>query len=167
MSTIKRPWYREPFVWLLITFPATAVFGGFITLYLAISSHDGLVVDDYYKQGLAINRTLARDQAAQRYGLEATLQFNPNNPWFFLNLNTTQADYPLPQQIHLDFFHHTRSGFDQALELKRFSANTYQGQLPKLVVGEWYIQLTADDWRLLESIVIPLTTHTIKIKPIY
>mgnify|MGYP003538149290 CR=1 FL=1 len=29
------PWYREPFVWLLIAFPLTAVVAGFITLGLA------------------------------------------------------------------------------------------------------------------------------------
>lgn len=165
MTTTKRPWYQEPFVWLLIAFPAAAVIGGFITLYLAISSNDGLVVDDYYKQGLAINRTLARDQAATRYGLNATVQFNTNNSWLFVTLNATQADYQLPQQIQLDFFHHTRSGFDHALILKRLSGNTYQGQLPELVVGEWYVQLTADDWRLLDSIVIPLKNHHLEIKP--
>lgn len=42
--------------------PATAIVAGFITLWLAITSYDGLVADDYYKQGLAINQTLARER---------------------------------------------------------------------------------------------------------
>ena len=59
-----RPWYREPFVWLLIAIPLTAVIVGFVGLALAIRSDDGMVEDDYYRQGMAINRMLDRDKAA-------------------------------------------------------------------------------------------------------
>ena len=72
----KGRWYREPWVWLLILFPSMAVIGGMITIYLAVTTSDGLVVDDYYKRGKAINRVLARDKAAARYGLTATLAFD-------------------------------------------------------------------------------------------
>ena len=34
------PWYREPYVWLLISIPAAAVLAGLITLALAIASDD-------------------------------------------------------------------------------------------------------------------------------
>jgi len=37
MKTLKPPWYREPLVWLVIFFPAIAVMGGLITIYLAIT----------------------------------------------------------------------------------------------------------------------------------
>ena len=57
------PWYKERWTWLLMLMPATAIVAGFITLWLAITSFDGLVADDYYKQGLAINQTLARANA--------------------------------------------------------------------------------------------------------
>ena len=52
------PWYKERWTWLLMLMPATAIVAGFITLWLAITSFDGLVADDYYKQGLAVNQTL-------------------------------------------------------------------------------------------------------------
>ena len=68
--------YREPFVWLLIAFPATAVVVGFTLLGLAIYSDDGMVEDDYYRKGKEINRVLARDQAAAKHGLESTLAFD-------------------------------------------------------------------------------------------
>ena len=68
-----RAWYREPLVWLLISFPLTAVIAGFFTLYLAIISKDGLVVDDYYQRGKEINMSLARDRAAARHGLHASV----------------------------------------------------------------------------------------------
>lgn len=34
-SQSKPPWYREPYVWLVISIPATAVVVGLITLALA------------------------------------------------------------------------------------------------------------------------------------
>ena len=58
------PWYREPWPWILISGPAIVVVAGFYTLYLAVVGADPLVVDNYYKEGLAINRVLERDQAA-------------------------------------------------------------------------------------------------------
>ena len=48
-------WYREPIMWLVIAFPLTAVIVGFVSLALAIRSDDGMVEDDYYKQGMTIH----------------------------------------------------------------------------------------------------------------
>ncbi len=40
--------------------PLTVIVASVFTLWLAVRSEDGLVADDYYKRGLAINQTLAR-----------------------------------------------------------------------------------------------------------
>jgi len=159
---MKKSWYREPFVWLLILFPASAVMGGMITIALAIHSNDGLVVDDYYKQGLEINRTLERDQAAARHGLEATLRFKVEYQLIQLNLKA-HPDYTLPNQIQLQLSHHTRSGFDKAVSLVYLGDNTYQSALPELEEGFFFVQLAADDWRLLDSTQLPMT-QTLHIK---
>jgi hypothetical protein len=47
-----RPWYREPWVWLLIALPAIAVIGCAITIWLALSRPDHLVVDSQQYQHL-------------------------------------------------------------------------------------------------------------------
>jgi len=151
---MKTHWYREPFVWLLILFPASAVIGGIITIYLAIISNDGLVLDDCCKQGLEINRTLERDKAAARYGLDATLHFE--NQFIHLYLNA-HSDYNLPNHVTLDFNHNTRSGFDKSVVLERIGDSLYQASLPDLIVGAWTIQLAGDGWRLLKSVRLPMT----------
>jgi hypothetical protein len=69
-----KPWYREPWPWFLISLPATAVIAGLTTVWIAATSADGLVVGDYYKAGLAINQTLARDDAARALALHATFE---------------------------------------------------------------------------------------------
>jgi hypothetical protein len=156
MTAIKPSWYQQPMVWLLILFPAMAVVGGMITLYLAISSNDGLIVDDYYKQGLEINRSLERDKVATQHGLQATLQINTARHLLSLNLKH-HSDYALPNLISLHFQHHTRSGFDKTVELTRTGDNFYQGTLPELVIGGWTVELSADNWRLLTSMTLPTT----------
>ena len=45
-----RPWYREPWVWVLIAFPLLAVVGCAITIWLALSHPDYLVVDEHEYQ---------------------------------------------------------------------------------------------------------------------
>ena len=166
MTLPKRPWYQEPYVWLLILFPAAAVVGGLTTLYIAITSHDSLVVDDYYKQGLEINRTLERDQAAARHGLQATLQLDTELHQIHLYLTTTSSDYHRPAQITLNFRHHTRAGFDNIAILERIGDDLYQSVLPDLIKGKWDVELAAQDWRLITVVTVPNEVKEFKIKPI-
>ena len=72
--TIRRdsnPWYKEPWPWILMAGPAIVIVAGFVTAWLAIISNDGLVTDDYYKQGLALNQRLQRDHDASDRGWRA------------------------------------------------------------------------------------------------
>ena len=67
----SRPWYRQFWPWFLIAIPLFAVITGLFTVVIATVTSDGLVVDDYYKRGLSINRVLARDQQAAELGIKA------------------------------------------------------------------------------------------------
>jgi len=42
----QRPWYKEPWPWVAIAVPGAAVVMGVITLYLALTNPDYLVVDE-------------------------------------------------------------------------------------------------------------------------
>ena len=146
----KSIWYKEPYFWLVVLFPAMAVVAGFYTLRLAIVSDDGLVVDDYYKKGLEINRVLDRERAAQRYGLSGDLDVEKAQGLVKVELNA-QASFKYPPALHVQFMHATRAGFDREATLERVGKNSYEGKLPDLAPGHWYIQIEADDWRLLDS----------------
>ena len=50
----ERPWYRQFYPWMLIALPASAVIGGFVTLYIAISHPDALVRKDCVRDGVTI-----------------------------------------------------------------------------------------------------------------
>lgn len=127
--------------------PAVVVVAGFITLFLAVRSNDGLVADDYYKQGLAINQTTARDQAAARAGLQAQLMLGGQEVRILLKANDEGS---LPEILVLRAMHPTRSGDDQVVELRRQSTGLYSGRLKQPLTGRW--QVSVEDarkaWRL-------------------
>jgi hypothetical protein len=154
LHAVKRPWYREPWVWLLIALPMSAVIGGIATIVIAVSTSDGLVVDDYYKRGKAINRDLARDRMAALYRLEADFDFEAHGRRVDLRLKA--RDYILPEALMLSLLHPTRKGFDQRIRLVRTEAGRYTGGLDALTPGNWYVQLEADDWRLSGKLRMPL-----------
>lgn len=52
------PWWKFGHVWLVIAGPVVVVIAGFITLFIALSWPDPVVADDYYRQGIDINKTL-------------------------------------------------------------------------------------------------------------
>ena len=67
------PWYREPWPWLLMAGPAAVIVAGVVTAWIAFATFDGLVADDYYRQGRAINQELKRSQRASDLGLSASV----------------------------------------------------------------------------------------------
>lgn len=150
----SRPWYREPYVWLLITFPLAAVIGGIITIVLAIKSDDGLVVDDYYKQGLEINRKLERDQKAKDLALRVTLQYGADLPKVRVVLNA-RDDFQYPQSLQVSFLNASRNNLDRKLEFTKNADNMYTASNPGLVKGKWHVLVEQDDWRVLEVLHVP------------
>lgn len=57
------PWWKHGHVWLLISGPAAVVVAGLLTAWVAIASPDPVVAEDYYRQGIEINKQLARERA--------------------------------------------------------------------------------------------------------
>ena len=155
----KLPWYRQPLVWMLIMLPATVVVASFITLYLAIDSDDGLVEDDYYQRGKEINRVLDRDHAAQRYGLQGRVLVDAAQGAIHLRLS---ANAPIaPPRLNLKLLYATRAGLDRAITLTRDADGGYKAALPRLAPGHWYLQLSADDWRLTGELHVPGDSVTV------
>lgn len=56
------PWWRHGHVWMLIAGPVIVIIAGLVTAVIAIRSPDPIVAEDYYRQGLEINKTLAARQ---------------------------------------------------------------------------------------------------------
>jgi hypothetical protein len=142
----SKSWYREPWPWFLISLPAIAVIAGLSTVWIAYRTADGLVVGDYYKAGLAINQTLARDDRARDLALTATLQASGGG--LQLVLAGRMAAYP--DTLMLTLAHPTHQGMDQTLHFEHTGDGRYRAARPAMTAGKWNAQLadSSATWRL-------------------
>lgn len=142
-----QPWYREPWPWLLMSGPGAVLVAGAVTMWIAFASADGLVAEDYYKQGLAINRVLAREEAARTRGISASLSLEGN-------LIKVRLSGAAPEAIFVHLAHATRAGHDQRLRLTRGPDGGYKTELPPLAAGRWraVIEDPHGSWRISKEI---------------
>jgi len=147
MAETPKPWYREPWPWLLMLAPFAAVVMGVVMAVLAGQSNDGLVADDYYKQGLAINQTLGREQRAAALRVAGRLEFDQDRTRVRLML---AQDGDAPPALLLTLAHPTRAGLDQQVTLIRRAPGEFEGKLGAPVAGRWLLILEDDDrrWRV-------------------
>lgn len=142
------PWYREPWPWILMAGPVAAVIGGAITAYIAVTHQDGLVAEDYYKQGLAINRTLAKERAATKLGLTGQLQVGDDGRRLRVLLDGSSGT---PASLKLRLAHATVAGMDQQVGLSLVDGGWYEGVLATAAVqGKWKVLLEDPEgrWRI-------------------
>jgi len=146
-DTQTRPWYREPWPWLLAAIPFATVIAGGVTLSLAISTEDSLVADDYYKRGLAINRDIAREQAANRLGIDVRLRFTATDGRVTATL---PVGAPQPAALVLRLQHPTRSTMDITARLDRVSPDIYAGAVRPVPATHWRVTVEDSEgvWRL-------------------
>lgn len=162
-NLVAKPWHREPWPWLLMAGPALVIVAGFATLWLAINSDDGLVADDYYKRGLAINQTLSRGQAARDLGLSGEVGLSEEGGRVTLTMRDAQN---LPDTLNLRLVHPTRAVADQALVLRRTAGAEYTATLSAPVAGRRVVLIEdpARQWRLSGE-ASGITQHNIVVTP--
>jgi hypothetical protein len=146
---IPAPWYREPWPWLVMSGPAIVVVAGVITAVVAFRTSDGLVADDYYKQGLMVNRVMEREARARSLGIAAEVMLNGERDAVRV---IPASNAPLPGALLLMVVHPTRSNSDQTIELRQVSSGLYEARLQPLRLAKWRISLedAAGTWRLKE-----------------
>jgi hypothetical protein len=153
-SEAGRPWYREPWPWILAAGPAIVVVSGIYTAWLAVKSDDGLVTDDYYRKGLAVNQTIARSEQATRLGLVAGIRIAEDR--LSVRLQARDRNFTLPPTVVATVSHPTRAGLDQARLLVR-NGSIYSGEVRLPSAGHWLVLLEDEGktWRLMGNVVLP------------
>jgi len=146
----QTPWYRQFWPWLLILLPGSVVVAAFITLFIAINHDDSMVLDDYYKEGLAINRELALDQFALEQAMSGLLSYQPDTQQITITLNELAEP---TRFLELKLAHPTDAVRDQTLRLMIDGAGHYIGRAEQPLNGRWYVQLSdavdaPPQWRL-------------------
>jgi hypothetical protein len=156
------PWYREPWPWLLMSGPAAVVVAGVLTMVIAVRSSDGVVADDYYKQGLAINRVLERGVQARVLGISARVAHEDARNGVTVQLTSSA---PLPRSVRVRLAHPTRQGLDRIAVLSQTVAGRYEGPLDRSRAANWIVSLEDEraSWRIEGR--WPATESAITLKP--
>lgn len=150
-----KPWYRQFWPWFLISLPATAVVAGIVTLNIAIDSDDGLVKDDYYKEGLSVHRDAARFELAKQLDVQAAVKVDKESGAVEVELNDAPVGN-LPN-LTLTFFHPTRSHDDHRVALSRVTGRHYVGKTEALSPANWRVSIDPpqQNWRITGRMPVP------------
>ena len=155
-----RPWYKEPWPWILASGPALVVVASFVSAWYALSTSDGLVEDDYYKKGLAAEKTVAASSKAIAQGVIASLGLTSER--ITLKVTSNDKNFEQPQAIFVTLSHPTQAGMDQMVRLP-LAKGMYQGAFRLPRSGHWLVTIEDEkkSWRLLGNVVLPVTGDTV------
>ena len=159
---MNRPWYKEFWPWFLIAVPVATLIMGGVLLKLAISTEDSLVVDDYYKEGKAINATLDKQAIAKKKNITTDLKIEDGSV-------ALEFHSGIPQEgnaVKLSFYHVTLQERDVSVLLSRDANGIYRGFIEQNLDGKWRVSLTPFDesWKIQKTLQLPYS-GVIKFNP--
>lgn len=157
--TPLRPWYREPWPWLLMAAPVASIAMGLVVWTLAVSTDDGLLADDYDKRGLAINEKLKHVPANAEGRLGATVRVARSGEVRARVTGMTDPATESTPTIRLKLAQPTRSAPDLIIVLTRDASGDYVGTLDEQTAGQWTVTLESDTWRLPTTTVLGRLTE--------
>ncbi|MEG3768744.1 FixH family protein [Alteromonas sp. 14N.309.X.WAT.G.H12] len=149
------PWYKQFWPWFLIFVPVITVVMGGVLMYLATATEDSLVIDDYYKEGKAINALLDKETKAKTLNIttELTVEGDRVAVKFHSGIPTDGA------AIQIAFYHVTLEALDTTLLLTRDANGVYRGVAERKLEGKWRVTLSPlnDEWKIQNTLTLPLS----------
>lgn len=152
----KDLWYKEPWLLLVVGGPLVVVLASLYTGLVAMRGADKVVAEDYYKQGLMINKDIQRDAKARELGLSAVITLDQARGRFTMLLSGKQT---LPDTVQLSL---ASSGTKvtsvteliRRLTLQQVEPGKYQGDLNASAnfsldtVKLLHVKVETIEWRL-------------------
>ena len=149
------PWYRQFWPWFILSIPAGTIVAAMYTINLAYTTSDGLVSDNYYKEGLAMHKDAAQSDAAAALGIKGDLKLDTETGAIQIALSSNK---PLGNgSLTLDVIHPTQKDMDQAAMLTYVGPGNYVGKINLLSEADWKLRLMPEDkaWRVEGRIKAP------------
>ncbi|MBR9882129.1 MAG: FixH family protein [Oceanospirillales bacterium] len=144
----QSPWYKQTWLWFVLApLIAVMIYAPFF-IYLAITTADGVVKDDYYKVARGFNTDHSREQEAQRLGIHGSLLIDSVTGDVRLQIKSNEK---LPDSLHLSLIHPTHEKYDQVITMKAVDGQgLYGSSLQADLVGKRYAILEPLDkaWQL-------------------
>jgi uncharacterized protein len=139
-------WYRQRWPWLLIAGPAIVVVASLTSAWLAVTTDDALVANDYYKLGLSINRKLGPGSLEASPEPSAIVSVSKDGRVQAL----VKYQGATPSRLRLTVLHPGEPV--QIVALAPAEEGVWVGSMGEQTPGRWIVTLESDLWRL------PVTT---------
>lgn len=150
------PWYKQPWLWLVLAPLIAVVIYASTFMYLAVSTSDGIVRDDYYKVARGTNVDTTRTQRAAELGIRGDILIDSLTGDIRLTLKAKEV---LSDRLLLDLVHPSHQKYDQSITLRSVNADSgiYLGSLISELQGKRYLLLSDTDetWRIRREIDAP------------
>ena len=153
MTNSNLPWYKQFWPWFLIFIPVITLVMSSYLIVLAFSTDDSMVIDDYYKEGKAINQQLTKLQNAKDLQIQSSFEVDEQQIKLKIHANP-----PLNGAALTMYFHHaTIKRFDFKLLLTQNAQGLYTADLPEPLTGKWAVTLMPFDeaWKIQQKLTFP------------
>ena len=145
----KNVWFKNPWVWLIIALPLSAVIGGIATVIITNKHQPDMVVDEYYKKGKAINQELTLYENAEKLNIAFDIRVTQHR----VELKANQ-DFPA---LKLQFSHSTLAHKDFDLVLTKNAKGTFSSTFDHEIDGKWLLFVSPMDmsWKMKSMMALP------------
>lgn len=144
--TLKRPFWREPMVWLVVGLPLASVIAGVGLVVVAVRSGGADTVTDKVQRVAQIQTAdLGPDSAAAQRKLSAVLRVEQG----LVEVIPVSGDFDRNLPLRLNLVHPAMAAEDRAIDLAP-SQLGWRAELEWDESHDWRLQLSAQDgaWRL-------------------
>lgn len=142
MTTQTKPWYKQFWPWFIIAIPGSSVIVGVVMITLALQDTGGLVREDWYKEGMAINQRLDKQNKAKTAGIKGSFTFSGDEN--IISLRMDNIDHAKESVLTLELVHPTLKQRDMSVQLYLTPQNTYFAKLEQTPAGLYYAQLRSE-----------------------
>lgn len=156
-------WYKQFWPWFLIFLPGSVVVACIVTITIAVQSADSMVVDDYYKHAMQINRDLSKSEYAKEVNLSGSFLVRANKLELAVSVN--KDTIKLAPTLMLEFSHPAKADKDFSITLVQLAdrpltksdnkiyaryVSQENERIKSLAQAAWYIRLLPldKDWQL-------------------
>ena len=125
---------------------------GVTMITLAVEGEDSLVREDWYKDGMAINKRLDKQHLAKTLGIKAFLTLDKENGNLFISAQN--LDSHKETELVLRLVHPTMEDKDKTLQLLLTPDRKFYARINPIPEGRYYVQLTgtSDSWEIDSSL---------------
>jgi len=150
-----KPWYKQFWPWFLIAIPTSSLIVGSQVLRFAMDGTNSLVVDDYYKEGKAINSRLDKIEKARELGIRTELFIDEQS----IALEFVSGAPATGEALKFEFFHVTIENRDFNVLLTRDANGVYRSSIDNDISGKWRIRLMPlnEEWKVQDRVTLPQT----------